>query len=129
MWEHCGMSRDVRGLELAAAKIRELGQEYWGNVDVLGSAQEFNQALEYAGRVADFFELAELICLDAQHRNESCGGHFREEFQTPDGEAQRDDEHYSYAAAWEFQGLGQPPALHKEPLQFEYVHPSQRSYK
>jgi succinate dehydrogenase / fumarate reductase flavoprotein subunit len=129
MWEHCGMSRDARGLELAAGKIRELGEEYWRNVDVLGSAQEFNQALEYAGRVADFFELAELICLDAQHRNESCGGHFREEYQTPEGEAQRDDQHYSYAAAWEFQGLGQPPALHKEPLQFEYVHPSQRSYK
>jgi succinate dehydrogenase / fumarate reductase flavoprotein subunit len=129
MWEHCGMSRDARGLELAAGKIRELGEEYWRNVDVLGGAQEFNQALEYAGRVADFFELAELICLDAQQRNESCGGHFREEYQTLDGEAQRDDEHYSYAAAWEFQGLGQPPALHKEPLQFEYVHPSQRSYK
>ncbi len=129
MWEHCGMSRDARGLELATGKIRELGEEYWRNVDVLGGAQEFNQALEYAGRVADFFELAELICLDAQQRNESCGGHFREEYQTPEGEAQRDDEHYSYAAAWEFQGLGQAPALHKEPLQFEYVHPSQRSYK
>jgi succinate dehydrogenase / fumarate reductase flavoprotein subunit len=129
MWEHCGMSRDARGLELAGGKIRELGEEYWRNVDVLGGAQEFNQALEYAGRVADFFELAELICLDAQQRNESCGGHFRSEYQTPEGEAQRDDEHYSYAAAWEFQGVGQPPALHKEPLQFEYVHPSQRSYK
>jgi succinate dehydrogenase / fumarate reductase flavoprotein subunit len=129
MWEHCGMSRTAAGLEFALGKIRELHEDFWRNVDVLGGAQEFNQALEYAGRVADFFELAELICLDAQHRNESCGGHFREEYQTPDGEAQRDDEHYSYAAAWEFQGLGQSPALHKEPLQFEYVHPSQRSYK
>jgi succinate dehydrogenase / fumarate reductase flavoprotein subunit len=129
MWEYCGMSRNARGLEFAAGKIRELHEEYWRNVDVLGGAEEFNQALEHAGRVADFFELAELICLDAQHRNESCGGHFREEYQTADGEAQRDDDRYSYAAAWEFQGLGQPPALHKEPLQFEYVHPSQRSYK
>ena len=129
MWEYCGMSRNAGGLEFASGKIRELHEEYWRNVDVLGGAQEFNQALEHAGRVADFFELAELICLDAQHRNESCGGHFREEYQTPDGEARRDDEHYSYAAAWEFQGLGQPPALHKEPLEFQYVHPSQRSYK
>jgi succinate dehydrogenase / fumarate reductase flavoprotein subunit len=129
MWEYCGMSRNAEGLEFASGKIRELHEEYWRNVDVLGGAHEFNQALEHAGRVADFFELAELICLDAQHRKESCGGHFREEYQTTDGEAQRDDEHYSYAAAWEFQGLGQPPALHKEPLQFEYVHPSQRSYK
>ncbi len=129
MWEYCGMSRTAGGLEFARAKILELREEYWRNADVLGGAREFNQALEHAGRVADFFELAELICLDAQQRNESCGGHFREEYQTPDGEAQRDDEHYSYSAAWEFQGIGQPPALHKEPLQFEYVHPSQRSYK
>jgi succinate dehydrogenase / fumarate reductase flavoprotein subunit len=96
---------------------------------VLGSGEELNQSLEKAGRVADFFELAELMCLDALERNESCGGHFREEYQTPEGEAARDDEHYSYAAAWEFQGAGKPPALHKEPLTFEYVHPSQRSYK
>ena len=129
MWEHCGMSRSAQGLELATGKIRELHEEYWRNVDVLGSAEEFNQALEQAGRVADFFELAELICLDASQRAESCGGHFREEYQTPDGEALRDDQHYSYVAAWEFQGLGQAPALHKEPLEFEYVHPSQRSYK
>ena len=129
MWEHCGMSRNAQGLEFALGKIRELHEEYWRNVDVLGGAEEFNQALEHAGRVADFFELAELICHDAGHRAESCGGHFREEYQTPDGEALRDDEHYSYVAAWEFQGHGQPPALHKEPLGFEYVHPSQRSYK
>ena len=88
-----------------------------------------NQSLEKAGRVADFFELAELMCLDALDRNESCGAHFREEFQTPDGEAQRNDAEFSYVSAWEFQGDNQPPALHKEPLQFEYVHPSQRSYK
>jgi succinate dehydrogenase / fumarate reductase flavoprotein subunit len=129
MWEYCGMSRNAEGLELAANKIRELREEYWRNVDVLGGQEELNQALEHAGRVADFLELAELICLDARHRNESCGGHFREEFQTPDGEAQRDDEHFSYAAAWEFRGLNQAPVLHKEPLEFEYVHPSQRSYK
>jgi succinate dehydrogenase / fumarate reductase flavoprotein subunit len=129
MWEYCGMSRNASGLELAANKIRELREEYWRNVDVLGGQEELNQALEQAGRVADFLELAELICLDARQRNESCGGHFREEFQTPDGEAQRDDEHFSYAAAWEFRGLNQAPVLHKEPLEFEYVHPSQRSYK
>ncbi len=129
MWEYCGMSRNAQGLEFAAGKIRELHEEFWRNVDVLGGAEEFNQALEHAGRVADFFELAELICLDASHREESCGGHFREEYQTQDGEALRDDEHYSYVAAWEFQGLGRAPALHKEPLAFEYVHPSQRSYK
>ena len=96
---------------------------------MLGTGEELNQSLEKAGRVADFFELAELMCLDALERNETCGGHFREEYQTPEGEAARDDEHYSYAAAWEFQGVGQPPVLHKEPLTFEYVHPSQRSYK
>jgi len=129
MWEYCGMSRSARGIEFATGKIRELREEFWQSVDVLGSEQEFNQALEHAGRVADFLELAELTCLDALHRDESCGGHFREEYQTPDGEALRDDGRFSYVAAWEFQGLGQAPALHKEPLEFEYVHPSQRSYK
>jgi len=129
LWDYCGMSRTAAGLETAAGKIRDLREEFWANVDVLGSDTEVNQALEHAGRVSDFLELAELMCIDALHRNESCGGHFREEYQTPDGEAQRDDEHYSYAAAWEFQGLDRPPLLHKEPLQFEYVHPSQRSYK
>jgi len=123
------MSRNAKGLRFATGKIHELREEYWKSVDVLGSDNEFNQALEHAGRVADFFELAELMCIDALHRNESCGGHFREEYQTPDGEAQRDDEHYSYVAAWEFRGLDQPPKLNKEPLQFEYVHPAQRSYK
>jgi succinate dehydrogenase / fumarate reductase flavoprotein subunit len=129
LWDYCGMSRTAEGLQLASGRIRELREEYWRNVDVLGSDKELNQALEQAGRVADFFELAELMCIDAFGRNESCGGHFREEHQTPDGEALRDDQHYSYAAAWEFQGLGRPPALHREALSFEYVPPTQRSYK
>jgi succinate dehydrogenase / fumarate reductase flavoprotein subunit len=129
MWDYCGMSRTAQGLQFAIGQVRELRQEYWRNVDVVGSDREMNQALEHAGRVADFLELAELMCVDALHRNESCGGHFREEYQTPDGEALRDDEHYAYAAAWEFAGLDNPPVLNKEPLDFEYVHPSQRSYK
>jgi succinate dehydrogenase / fumarate reductase, flavoprotein subunit len=98
-------------------------------VRVLGSGEELNQSLEKAGRVADFFELAELMCIDALDRNESCGGHFREEYQTPEGEAARDDAHYSYVAAWEFHGVGNAPEMHKEQLRFEYVHPTQRSYK
>jgi succinate dehydrogenase / fumarate reductase flavoprotein subunit len=129
MWEHCGMSRNAQGLQEALVRIPELREQYWRDVKVLGSGEELNQSLEKAGRVADFFELAELMCLDALERNESCGGHFREEFQTPEGEAQRDDDHYSYSACWEFCGAGNPPVLHKEPLAFEYVHPSQRSYK
>jgi succinate dehydrogenase / fumarate reductase flavoprotein subunit len=129
MWEYCGMARNAQGLTLALSKIPELRQQFWRDVKVLGTGEELNQSLEKAGRVADFFELAELLCLDALERNESCGGHFREEYQTPEGEAARDDEHYSYAAAWEFQGVGKRPVLHKEPLAFEYVHPSQRSYK
>jgi succinate dehydrogenase / fumarate reductase flavoprotein subunit len=129
MWEHCGMSRTAQGLQHALARIPELREQYWRDVKVPGSGEELNQSLEKAGRVADFFELAELMCLDALERNESCGGHFREEFQTPEGEAQRDDEHYSYGACWEFRGIGNRPGLHQEPLAFEYVHPSQRSYK
>ncbi|MGB9457776.1 MAG: fumarate reductase/succinate dehydrogenase flavoprotein subunit [Bryobacteraceae bacterium] len=129
LWEYCGMSRTAEGLKLALSQIPDLREQYWREVKVLGSGEELNQSLEKAGRVADFFELAELICLDALERNESCGGHFREEYQTPEGEAARDDEHYSYAAAWEFRGVGNRPALHKEPLTFEYVHPTQRSYK
>ena len=117
------------GLKEALALIPPLREQYWKDVRVLGSGEELNQSLEKAGRVADFFELAELMCRDALNRNESCGGHFREEYQTPEGEAARDDEHYAYVAAWGFQGVGQPPVLHKEPLTFEYVHPSQRSYK
>jgi succinate dehydrogenase / fumarate reductase flavoprotein subunit len=129
LWEYCGMARNAEGLKKALATIPGLREQYWRDVKVLGTGEELNQSLEKAGRVADFFELAELMCLDALERNESCGGHFREEYQTPEGEAARDDEHYAYAAAWEFKGVGNAPALHKEPLTFEYVHPSQRSYK
>jgi succinate dehydrogenase / fumarate reductase flavoprotein subunit len=129
MWEYCGMSRTAEGLKHALSEIPALRERFWSDVKVLGSGEELNQSLEKAGRVADFFELAELICLDALERNESCGGHFREEYQTPEGEAARDDEHYSYTAAWEFRGVGNRPELHQEPLNFEYVHPAQRSYK
>ncbi len=129
VWDYCGMSRTAEGLESAIAQIRELREEYWQNLKVVGSADDMNQSLEKAGRVADFFELAELMCIDARERNESAGGHFREEYQTEDGEAQRDDEHYSYVAAWGYRGYGNYPELFKEPLEFEYVHPSQRSYK
>jgi succinate dehydrogenase / fumarate reductase, flavoprotein subunit len=129
VWDFCGMSRTAEGLQFAIGQIRTLQEEYWKNVNVPGSGEDLNQSLEKAGRVADFFELAELMCIDALDRNESCGGHFREEFQTPEGEAQRDDEHYSYVAAWDYRGPGNPPSLHKESLEFHYVHPSQRSYK
>ncbi len=129
MWEYCGMARTEGGLKKALGELPGLREQFWREVKVLGSGEELNQSLEKAGRVADFFELAELMCLDALERNESCGGHFREEYQTPDGEAQRDDEKYSYVAAWEFRGVGVRPELHKEPLTFEYVHPAQRSYK
>ena len=129
VWDYCGMSRTAQGLESAIGQIRTLQEEYWKNVNVPGSGEDLNQSLEKAGRVADFFELAELMCIDALDRNESCGGHFREEYQTPDGEALRDDEHYSYVAAWDYRGPGNPPTLYKEPLEFHYVHPSQRSYK
>jgi succinate dehydrogenase / fumarate reductase flavoprotein subunit len=129
VWEYCGMARTAAGLKHAIERIRELREEFWQDVNVPGSDADLNQSLERAGRVADFFELAELMCIDGLHRNESCGGHFREEHQTPEGEALRDDEHFSYVAAWEYRGPGNPPELQKEPLTFEYVHPSQRSYK
>lgn len=129
VWDYCGMSRTAPGLESAIAQIRELREEYWSNVRVPGGGADFNQSLEKAGRVADFFELAELMCVDALERHESCGGHFREEYQTPEGEAQRDDERYSYVAAWGYRGYGNREELVKEPLEFNYVHPSQRSYK
>jgi len=129
VWDYCGMSRNAQGLEHALSQICELRELYWADVKVAGSADDLNQSLEKAGRVADFFELAELMCLDALRRNESCGAHFREEYQTPDGEAQRNDEEFSYVAAWEYQGPDRSPVLNKEPLTFEYVHPSQRSYK
>jgi succinate dehydrogenase / fumarate reductase flavoprotein subunit len=129
LWDECGMARNADGLKHALERIPELREEFWRNVAVLGSGEELNQALENAGRVADFLEFGELMCLDALHRNESCGGHFREEFQTPDGEALRDDADYSYVAAWEYAGPEKSPILNKEPLSFEYVHPTQRSYK
>jgi succinate dehydrogenase / fumarate reductase flavoprotein subunit len=129
VWDYCGMARTEAGLKKALTLIPALREEFWKNVKVLGTNEEFNQSLEKAGRVADFFELAELMCIDALDRDESCGGHFREEYQTPEGEARRDDEHFSYVAAWEYRGQGQPPVLNKEPLDFQYVHPSQRSYK
>jgi succinate dehydrogenase / fumarate reductase flavoprotein subunit len=129
MWDDCGMGRTDASLRHALARIPEIRAEFWENVNVPGESADLNQSLERAGRVADFIELAELLCIDALHRTESCGGHFREESQTPDGEALRDDEHFSYAAAWEYAGVGNAPILHKEPLEFEYVHPSQRSYK
>jgi len=129
LWEKCGMARNEPGLKQALARIPELREEFWKNVNVTGEAGEFNQNLEYAGRVADFMEFAELLCFDALHRRESCGGHFREDFQTPDGEAKRDDENFSYAAAWEYQGPDKAPMLNKEPLMYEEVHMSTRSYK
>jgi succinate dehydrogenase / fumarate reductase, flavoprotein subunit len=129
MWEYCGMSRNEAGLKLALERIPELRAEFWRNVNVPGSDTELNQALEKAGRVADFLELAELMCIDALQRTESCGAHFREESQTPEGEALRDDAHFSYVSAWEYAGEGRPPILNKEPLVFENVKLSQRSYK
>ncbi|TDB99183.1 fumarate reductase/succinate dehydrogenase flavoprotein subunit [Micromonospora fluostatini] len=129
MWEHCGMERTEAGLRKAIDEIRSLRDQFWQRVKVPGTGEGLNQSLEKAGRVADFFELAELMCIDALHREESCGGHFRGEHQTPDGEAQRDDDRFAYVAAWEFTATGQPSVLHKEDLKFEYVHPTQRSYK
>ncbi len=129
MWDECGMARSESGLRKALARIPELQEAFRSDLRVLGSDGELNQSLEKAGRVADFLELAELMCTDALHRAESCGGHFRMESQTPEGEALRNDEQFCYAAAWEWTGPGQAPALHKEPLTFDYVHPSQRSYK
>jgi succinate dehydrogenase / fumarate reductase flavoprotein subunit len=131
MWELCGMARTDAGLRQALAKIPQIREEFWRNVMVpaTGGVAAFNQELEKAGRVADFLELGELMCTDALHRTESCGGHFRVESQTPDGEARRDDAHFSYAAAWEYAGEGKAPVLNKEPLAFETVQPSQRSYK
>ena len=123
------MSRSEDSLRHALGRIPELREEFRTNVRVLGTGEELNQSLEKAGRVADFLELAELTCIDALDRKESCGGHFRMESRTPEGEAKRDDDNFSYVAAWEWKGAGQTPALHKEPLTFEYVHLMQRSYK
>ncbi|HEX7616938.1 MAG TPA: fumarate reductase/succinate dehydrogenase flavoprotein subunit [Thermoanaerobaculia bacterium] len=129
MWEYCGMARNKAGLETALKKIPALREEFWKNVTVAGHPEELNQSLERAGRVADFFELGELMCLDALHREESCGGHFREEYQTPDGEALRNDEKFCHVAAWEYAGEGRTPVRHVEELEFQNVHLAQRSYK
>jgi succinate dehydrogenase / fumarate reductase flavoprotein subunit len=129
LWDYVGMSRSDGGLRKALEAIPQLRERFWQNLSVPGEANNLNKNLEYAGRVADYLEFAEVLALDALHRTESCGGHFREESQTPEGEALRDDANFSYAAAWEFKGIGVKPELHKEPLHFEYVKPSQRSYK
>ena len=129
MWDYCGMARDAAGLSKALELIPKLREEFWSNLMVPGDGAELNQTLEHAGRVSDFLELGELMCRDALHREESCGGHFRLEHQTPDGEALRDDEHFAYVAAWEYAGDGKPPILNKEPLAYENVKLSQRSYK
>ncbi|GAA4428872.1 fumarate reductase/succinate dehydrogenase flavoprotein subunit [Pontibacter saemangeumensis] len=129
MWEHCGMARNAEGLKFAKQQIRKLRDEFWRDVKVTGVNEELNQTLERANRVADFIELGELMVDDALNRNESCGGHFREESQTPENEALRDDENYAYVAAWEFTGVGNEPVLHKEALEFENVKLTQRSYK
>ncbi|MET9416630.1 fumarate reductase/succinate dehydrogenase flavoprotein subunit [Streptomyces klenkii] len=128
LWDECGMARTDAGLRKALDRIPALREEFWRRIRVPGTGEELNQSLEKANRIVDYLELAELMCLDALHRAESCGGHFREESATPDGEAARKDEEFSYAAAWEFTGTGSPPVLHKEALTFEYVHPTQRSY-
>ncbi|MFN8652843.1 MAG: fumarate reductase/succinate dehydrogenase flavoprotein subunit [Gemmatimonadales bacterium] len=129
MWDNCGMARNADGLRQNLQKIPALREEFWKNVTVPGSEGELNQSLEKAGRVADFLEFGELMCRDALHREESCGGHFRTEHQTEDGEARRDDDNFAYVAAWEYQGADKAPVLHKEPLEFENVHLSTRSYK
>ena len=129
LWERCGMERNALGLRRALEEIPLLREEFWRDVRVLGTGEELNQSLEKAGRVADFLEFAELMCRDALHREESCGGHFRTEHQTPDGEAQRDDAHFAYVAGWEYAGPGKDPVLHKEKLVFENVHLATRSYK
>jgi succinate dehydrogenase / fumarate reductase flavoprotein subunit len=129
LWNDCGMARSRESLEHALSIVPELRERFWKTVRVTGTGEELNQELERAGRVSDFLELAELLCLDALHRNESCGGHFRVEHQTPDGEALRDDAEYAYVAAWEWRGPGERPVLHREPLAFEHVPLAQRSYK
>jgi succinate dehydrogenase / fumarate reductase, flavoprotein subunit len=129
MWEYCGMSRSASGMKEAIGKICELREEFWGNVKILGRNSSFNQNLEHAGRVADFLEFGELLASDALHREESCGGHFREEHQSAENEAQRNDDDFAYAAAWEFKGVGEPASLHKEQLTFDHVPLATRSYK
>lgn len=123
------MARNAQGLQEALARIPALREEFWENLNVPGTGEELNQSLEQAGRVADFLELGELMCRDALHREESCGGHFRTEHQTEDGEAKRNDEQFAYVGAWEYAGEGKTPILNKEMLNFENVHLATRSYK
>jgi succinate dehydrogenase / fumarate reductase flavoprotein subunit len=129
MWDYCGMERTAEGLQKALSEIPALYEEFRKDLRILGTGASLNQSLERAGRVDDFFQLATLMCMDALERNESCGGHFRAEYQTEDGEARRDDDNYCYAAAWEWTGESGQQRVHKEPLEFEYVHLTQRSYK
>ena len=129
MWDYVGMGRNKEGLTKALELIPKLREEFWSTVKVTGMDLDLNVELEKAQRVADFLELGELMARDALHREESCGGHFREEHQTDEGEAKRDDDNFSYVAAWEYSGANAPQKMHKEELKFEYVHPSQRSYK
>jgi succinate dehydrogenase / fumarate reductase flavoprotein subunit len=129
LWDYAGMARSREGLEKALGLILQLREEFRSNLIVPGRARDLNQELEKAGRVADFLEFADLLVRDALHRNESCGGHFRVEYQTEDGEALRDDDNFCYVAAWEYKGPDQEPVLHKEPLNFENVRPDVRSYK
>jgi succinate dehydrogenase flavoprotein subunit len=129
LWDNCGMARSAESLDKALSEIPALREEFWQDVRVLGSNETYNQALEKAGRVADFLEFGELLVRDALHREESCGGHFRVEHQTEEGEALRNDDDFAYAAAWEWQGENQPQVLHKEPLSFDNVALAQRSYK
>jgi succinate dehydrogenase / fumarate reductase flavoprotein subunit len=128
MWEKCGMARNEKGLKEAISEIQQLKKEFWSDLKIPGSVDEMNPELDKANRVADFIELGELMCLDALQRNESCGGHFREEYQTPDGEAERRDDQYMYVSAWELKGEHQWE-LHKEELKYEMIKPAQRNYK
>jgi succinate dehydrogenase / fumarate reductase, flavoprotein subunit len=129
MWDHCGMARNAAGLKQALELIPDLREQFWSDVNVPGSGSNLNQSLEHAGRLADFLEFAELMCTDALERDESAGGHFRDEHQTEEGEARRNDEQFAHVAVWEYQGAGKAPVLHKEPLSFESVKLAQRSYK
>jgi len=129
MWEHCGMARDKKGLEEALGMVPKLREEFWKDLRLPGTGAELNQSLELAGRVADFLELGELMCLDALERDESCGAHFRTEHQTPEGEAVRNDKDFCHVAAWEYKGEGKKPVRNVEPLKFENVELSTRSYK
>jgi len=128
IWDKCGMARNAEGLKQAISEVQSLKKEFWSDVRIPGTIDGFNPELDKAGRVADFIELGELMCVDALDREESCGGHFREEYQTPEGEALRDDEKFMYVSAWEYAGESNWN-LQKEPLQYEVIKPSQRNYK